>query len=196
MAAHTPRGTSRSMSGTAPGASGASVTSTMRPPAASWRRSKSSTLASRTCSRGCAPRGPSSGEMYRTLHVNAGDGLVRHTSDDARARREKSSRDDVMTVGSTRVTPTERVRSSAELGFRRWRIWVELKFDAAKPVHLKKSKNPGNSIAHGHSSSRTTPRVAGDRRSADKRSRYTVVSECRCRIDAGAIGETSPSRHA
>ena len=52
------------MSGTAPATSGASVTSTMRPSAASCRRLKSSSDAGRTCSRGCAPRGPSSGEIY------------------------------------------------------------------------------------------------------------------------------------
>ena len=53
-----------SMNASAPGSSGASVTSRMRPAAASCQRSNSPASGGRTCSRGCAPRGPSAGEMY------------------------------------------------------------------------------------------------------------------------------------
>ena len=64
IATRTPRATRCSTSRSAPSTSGASVTSRMRPSAASWRRSKSSMLAAVTNPPGCAPRNPSSGEMY------------------------------------------------------------------------------------------------------------------------------------
>ena len=62
IATRTPLPTACSMTFSTPGASGATVRSRMRPSAASWRRRKSSTSASRTKARGWAPRGPSSGE--------------------------------------------------------------------------------------------------------------------------------------
>ena len=86
-----PRATRCSMSGTAPGTSGASVTSTMRPPAASWRRSKSSTLAGRDVrARMRAARAVFRRDV-RTLHVDAGDRRIRHARR-GRARSRRSRR--------------------------------------------------------------------------------------------------------
>ena len=55
--------TNLSMNRIAPSISGASVTSRMRPSAASWKRQNSSQLGGLTCSSGWAPRGPSTAEM-------------------------------------------------------------------------------------------------------------------------------------
>ena len=84
----------------------------MRPPAASWRRSNV-----HACRPDVLPGMRAARSVFgeiRTLHVDAGDGLVRDAGDDA--RRGKSSKE-VMTVGSARVTPTARMRSSAAQAF-------------------------------------------------------------------------------
>ena len=92
----------------APSTSGASVTSTIRPSAASWRRLKSSMLA--------GSRAP--GDARRARHPRAtgrvppcGSRRWRRSGARARTRAEaaKSSNDEVMSVGRQRVTPVRRI---------------------------------------------------------------------------------------
>ena len=92
------------MSASAPGTSGASVTSTMRPPAASWRRSKSSALAGLHVRARMRAARTVLGREVRPFHVDPGDGGVRHRGEDARARGEVlEGRGDER--GQQRVTP-------------------------------------------------------------------------------------------
>ena len=182
------------MSGSAPGTSGASVTSddpaagrvlpaieivdARRPHVRPWMR------AARTVVRG----------DVRPFHVDAGDGRVRDARDDARARgkvlerRGDEGRERARHAGGAH--PLE--READVIGCQVWRVEI----DAAKPVDLKveeaRELNPHDELV----APAPTPRVAGVSPAAESRSRYTVVSACVCRIDAGAIGDTGPSRHA
>ncbi len=193
IATRTPVETSRSTSGRAPGTSGASVTSddpaagrvlpaieivdARRPHVRPWMR---------------APRTVVRGDV-RPFHVDAGDGGVGNAGDDACARgkvlegRGDEGRERARHAGAAH--PLE--READVLGCQVWRVEVY----AAKPVDLK-VEEARKLEPHERSCSSTVPRVAGVNPAAESRSRYTVVSACVCRIDAGAIGDTGPSRHA
>ena len=70
---HNPGPTARRMKSMAPGSSGASVTSRMRPPEIRCSFSNSFQSGGRTCSRGCAPRGPSSPADIGPFEMAAGN---------------------------------------------------------------------------------------------------------------------------
>jgi hypothetical protein len=72
--------------------SGATVTMRMRPSAASWRRSKSSSEAARTCSRACAPARAILRRDVRPLHVEAQHARRLRTHERPRALREALER--------------------------------------------------------------------------------------------------------
>src|SRR5262245_57919905 len=96
-----------------------------------------------TCSRGCAPRGPSSGDMYgpsMCMPTIAGSENLRMD----RTQLENRSSEDVMRVGRNLVTP---VALSASVACFNWSAVQPgvLKSTPAKPLTCK-SKKPGNSI--------------------------------------------------
>ena len=123
------------MSGSAPGASGASVTRRMRPSAASCRRLKSSRSApAHVLARVRAARAVL-GRDVGPLHVDAGDGRVPRVHQRAGAGRELSS-DDVMSVGRKRVTPVFSIASTARRTSSGGRRRVA-EVDAGEPVDLQ-----------------------------------------------------------
>ena len=151
------------MSASAPGTSGASVTSTMRPP-----RGILTAVEVVECSRprrralaGARRAAPSSGEMYGPSMWMPAIAGSRHACEHARARREivERRRDERR---QARVTPTARIRSSASADAIGGQVGgVEI--DAGKAIDLKieeaRELDPHDSVAV----DAPAPRVAGFR---------------------------------
>ena len=111
------------------------------------------------------------------------------------------SNDDAMIVGRQRVKvilPPPRMRASASSIASGVSVGG-IEIDAGKPVDLQIEVSPAARRVHHHgvaASVSTGPRVSGSRSAAESRSRYIVVFWWVLRIDAGTIGDTSPSTDA
>jgi len=141
------------MNSIAPSASGAIVTSLMRWPEISCNRWNSLQSAGRTCCLGCAPRGPSSDEMYGPSRWQPQTIRSAHGSRSQAARiaanpAARPSNEFVMSVGQSRVTPKR------EYGVRALRTPSAVRASSLNQTPLCplicKSKRPG--ATNGHSS--------------------------------------------
>src|SRR5687767_8136615 len=132
---------------------------------------------------------PVFGRDVRPLHMDAGDRRARGGRNHARVTGEVVER-----RGYQRRQATSHARGAQRIERHGQSVRVQVRrveIDAAEAIDLEIDQ-----ARKRYSHVRMSPRAAALSSDADSRSRYSVVLSCVRRIDAGAIGEMSPSTHA